>query len=61
MGVTEVGKANTGLKTCAETFATNTVIELFGRPHVDVFFQNRLNPSKIDRYIKLIPATDNFV
>ena len=37
MSVTEVAGANAGLNTRAVTFATSTVVELIGRPHLDVF------------------------
>ena len=61
MGVTEVAGANAGLNTRAMTFATSTVVELMGRPHLDVFHQDRLIPSRIDLHMKLIPAADRFV
>ena len=61
MGVTEVVGANAGLNTRAVTFATSTVVELVGRPHLDVFHQDRLIPPAIDLYMKLIPAADSFV
>ena len=61
MGVTEVADANAGLNTRAVTFATSTVVELVGRPHLDVFHQDRLIPPGIDLIMKLIPAADSFV
>ena len=61
MGVTEVAGANAGLNTRAVTFATSTVVELVGRPHMDVFNQYRLIPSGINLHIKLMPAADSFV
>ena len=61
MGVTEVAGDNAGLNTRAVTFATCTVVELVGRPHLDVFHQDCLIPPAIDLHMKLIPATDSFV
>ena len=61
MGVTEVAGANAGLNTRAVTFATSTVVELVGRPHLDVFNQDRLIPPASDLHMKLIPAADSFV
>ena len=61
MGVTEVAGANAGLNTRAVTFATSTVVELVGRPHLDVFHQDRLIPPGIDLHMKLSPAADIFV
>ena len=61
MGVTKVAGANAGLNTRAVTFATSTVVELVGRPHLDVFHQDRLIPPAIDLHMKLILAADSFV
>ena len=41
MGVTVVGGNNTGLNVPAATFAKSTVVDLIGRPHLDVFHQER--------------------
>ena len=61
MGVTEVAGANAGLNTRSMTFATSTVVELVGRPHLDVFHQDRLISPGIDLHMKLISAADSFV
>ena len=36
-------------------------IELMGRPHVDMFQQNKLIPPGIDMHVKLVPSDDKFV
>ena len=61
MGFTKVAGANASLNTRAVTFATSTVVEFVGRPHLDVFHQDRLISPGIDLHIKLIPASDSFV
>ena len=61
MGVTAVGGNNAGLNARAATFATSTVFELIGRPHLNVFNQERLIPPNIDLHMKLMPSADNFV
>ena len=52
---------NTWLKDRAAMFAQSKVVELVGRPHVDVFQQDRLIPPGIDLHIKLVPAANNFI
>ena len=37
INVTAVGGNNAGLNACAATFARSTVVELIGRPHLNVF------------------------
>ena len=61
MGVTTVGRNNTGLNARAATFARSIVIELIGRPHLDVFNQERLIPPKRDLHLKLMPSANNFL
>ena len=61
MGVTEVAGANAGLNTRTVTFATSSVVELVGRPHLDVFLKDRLIPPGINLHMKLILAADSFV
>ena len=61
MDVTDVTGANVGLRTRAARFARSTVVELIGRPHLDVFHQDRLIPPGVDVHLKLIPAANNFV
>ena len=61
MGVTAVGGANAGLYARAVDFARSTVVELIGRPHLDVWHQDRLIPPNIDLHMKLMPSPNNFV
>ena len=61
MNVTDVTGANVGLRTRAERFARSNVVELIGRPHLDVFQQDRLIPTRVDDHLRLIPAGNNFV
>ena len=52
MGVTAVGGNNAGLNTCATKVARSAVVELIGRPHLDVFQKERLIPPNIDLNIR---------
>ena len=61
MGVTAVGKNNAGLNASASTFAKSTVVELIGRPYINVFHLDRLIFLNIDFYITLMPFPNNFV
>ena len=61
IGVTAVGGNNAGLNACAATFARSTVVELIGRPYLDVFNHERLIPPNIDLHMKLMPSPNNFV
>ena len=61
MNVTDVTGANVGLCTRAERFARSNVVQLIGRPHLDVFQQDCLIPPRVDVDIRLIPAANNFV
>ena len=61
MGVTAVGGNNAGLKTRATKFARSAVVELIGRPYLDVFQQERLIPLNIDLHMRLIPSPNDFV
>jgi len=36
-------------------------VQLVGRPHLDIFQQNRLIPPGVDLHLKLIPSSDPFV
>lgn len=51
---------NAGLVARAKMWKNSKVVELVGRPHVDLFHQNRLIPPGIDLHMKLIPASDAF-
>ena len=61
MNVTAVGGNNAGLNARAATFARITLVELIGRPHLDVVHQERLIPPNIDLHMKLIPSPNDFV
>ena len=61
MEVTDVTGDNIGLRTRAAQFATSRVVELMGRPHLDVFQQDRLIPPGVDVHLKLIPSANSFV
>ena len=58
---TAVGMNNAGLNTRAAIFARSTLVELIGRPHLDVFHQERLIPPNIDLHMKLIPSPNGFL
>ena len=61
MAVTDLAGANTGLASRATRFARSAVIELVGRPHLDLFHQSRIIPPGIILRIKLIPSSNQFV
>ena len=61
MAVIGVGGNNAGLNTRATKFARSAVVELIGRPHLDVFQQERLIPPNIDLNMRLIPSPNDFV
>ena len=61
MGVTAVGGNNAGHNARAAAFGRSTVVELIGRPHLDVFNQDRLIPPNINLQMKLMPSQNNFV
>ena len=61
MNVTDVTRANVGLRTRAARFSRSNVVELIGRHHLDVFQQDRLIPPRVDVHIKLMLAANNFV
>ena len=61
MEVTDVAEDNVYLRARAAQFATSRVVELIGRPHLDVFQQNRLISPNADVHLKLIPSAYNFV
>jgi hypothetical protein len=52
---------NVGLKTRAALFAKSALVELVGKPHVDLFNQNRLLPPGVDLFMKLVPSSDVFL
>ena len=61
MNVTAVGGNNAWLNARAATLARNTLVELIGRPYLDVFHQERLIPPNIDLHMKLIPSPNDCV
>ena len=61
VNATAVGNKNAGLNARAVNSARSTVVELIGRPHADVFHQDRLYPSNINLNLKLMPSPNNFV
>ena len=61
INVTAVGGNNAGLNARAATFAKSTLVKLIGRPHLNVFYQERFIPLNIDLHMKLIPSPNDFV
>ena len=61
LAVTAAGGDNRGLATRATMFAESKTVELVGRPHVDLFQQDRLIPPGVNLHIKFVPAPNNFV
>ena len=59
--MTAVGGNNAGLNARAATFAKSTLVELIDRPHLDVFYQERLIFPNIDIHMKLIQSPNDFV
>ena len=58
-----VGDAGTnkGFKTRATRFAGSKAVTLIGRPHLDMFHQEKDIPNNVDVLLRLIPATNAFV
>ena len=61
MAVNEMAGANIGLKDRATRLSKSVVIEMVGRPHLDIFHQNRVLPPGLTLRIKLIPSSSQFV
>ena len=61
MNVTAVGGNNAGLNARAATFARSILVELIGRPHLDVFHQERFITANLDLHMKLIPSPNDFL
>ena len=61
MNVTAVSGNKAGLNARAATFVRSTLVEIIGRPHLDVFHQERLITPNIDLHMKLIPSPNEFV
>jgi hypothetical protein len=51
---------NIGLKTRANTFKLSKTIELYGRPHLDIFHQPRAIPTQVAIKLRLIPSSAPF-
>ena len=60
LAVTAANGDNRGLATRATMFAESKTVELVGRPHLDVFQQDRLISPGVDLHMKLVPAANNF-
>ena len=52
---------NIGFNTRAGRFARGQVMEMIGRPHLDLFQQDKLLPPGINIAYRLTPAADHFV
>ena len=52
---------NIGLNDRSAWFTRSRVVTLIGRPHLDLFHQEKLIPSNIDFKLKLIPNTSAFL
>lgn len=61
MNVTDITGANVCPRTRAKRFAKSNVVKLIGRPDLGVFQQCRLILTKVDVYLKIILAANNFV
>ena len=61
LNVTVVGENNAGLNARATTFAKSKVVELVRRPNLNVFYQERLIPPKLDLHMKLIPSPNKIL
>ena len=61
MNVIEFGGKNAGLNARDATFARSTLVVLIGRPHLDVFYQERFIFLYIDLNMKLIFSPTDFV
>ena len=54
------GGTNLGFKARATRFATSNVVTMIGRPHIDLFHQDKDLPPGCDMKLRLIPSTDAF-
>ena len=59
--VTDPTGDNIGLRERAAWFTESRVVTLIGRPHLDLFHQDKLIPSNIDLKLKLIPNNNGFL
>ena len=54
------GNDNTGMKNRAYYIAKSKTLELMGRPHCDLFLQDRYLINGVDMYVKLIRSNETF-
>ena len=60
-GLTDLVGVNIGLRNRVTRLAASAVIELVGRPHLDIFHQSRIISQGITLRIKLLPSANQFV
>ncbi|KAF0147397.1 MAG: hypothetical protein FD143_3072, partial [Ignavibacteria bacterium] len=61
IAVTDPAGHNHGLRDRAVWFANSRIVTFIGRPHLDLFHQEKLIPSNIDIKLRLIPNTHTFL
>ena len=61
IGVTDAAGANRGLVARTAWFALSRVVTLIGRPHLDLFHQEKLIPANVDIKLRLIPNSNTFL
>ena len=61
MGITDPTGDNAGLKTRTAWFAVSKTVTLTGRPHLDLFHQEKLIPPNVDLKLRLIPNSHKFL
>ena len=61
MNVTDITGNNLGLRSRAACFARSRGVTLIGRPHLDLFHQEKLIPSNIDLKLRFIPHKSSFL
>ena len=59
--VYDITSTNAGLATRAAWFASGNVRTLIGRPHFDLFHQDRLIPPNIDMKFRFLPSKNSFL
>ena len=61
LAAVEPAKTNTGLTTRAATLAAKATRVLIGRPHIDLFHQEKLIPPNVDIKLRFIPSKPEFI
>ncbi|KAF0155389.1 MAG: hypothetical protein FD188_3140 [Ignavibacteria bacterium] len=61
MNDADTAGANTGLTARTRWFALSNVVTLIGRPHLDLFHQEKLIPPGIDMKLRFIPNSNTFL